>query len=75
MNTRRKVLAASAAGLLLGFGLCGIDGLLLSSGQQTYGGGFSLVGFALCSISVLLLLGTLFSFAVTGIIGYFKGRR
>ena len=75
MNTRQKVLTASAVGLLLGFGLCGVDTLLPSSKTQEFGGILSFLGFVLCLVSVLLLIGTLLSFAVTGARNYFRGRR
>lgn len=75
MNTRQKVLTASAVGVLLGFGLCGVDALLPSSKNQEFGGTFSFLGLVLCLISLLLLLEALLSFAVTKVTNYFRGRR
>jgi hypothetical protein len=75
MNARFKLLIGAAVGLLLASGLCGVDHFLWSSKDQEFGGPASFLGFIIFIVSVLLLLGTLLSFAVTGITDLFKGRR
>jgi len=63
-----KVVAASVCGILLGFGLCGVDAYF----RDGYGGALSILGAALFVVSVLVLVVTLFVLIVKVIISFFS---
>jgi hypothetical protein len=57
MSGPYKFMAASAAGLLLGFGICGIDAKFFDRGNTEFGGGpLSGFGLVVCLISLAVFV-------------------
>ena len=74
MTGPQKTLAIGGIGLLLGFGLCGLDALMPHQHQE-FGGTAAFLGFVLCIASAASLVMGVLWLLVAGIADSTRGRK
>lgn len=76
MQTRipKKMLPIGAIGLLLGFGLCGLD-FLMPGHNQGFGGTSAFLGFLVCIASIASIVVALLWLSISRVVNSIQSRK